>query len=121
MNKIKYQKNELLVDLADNIIAKTIFPTSHHAALRAGFAGYPPNPRWNVSKFKAWKIGKQWQEDFKQGKMMIHPQNKILILTSEYEEEKTKQNELFSKECFKFSVWAKQIINIQLPMINNQQ
>lgn len=72
----------ILVDLAENVLVHTIIPQDSHAALRSGFAGYPANPRWNVTKFRAWKTGRQWREALAQGKMIVRSTDSVLVLAS---------------------------------------
>ena len=52
----------MVVDLTDKVMLRTAIAQENHAALRSGFAGYPPNPRWNAIKFRAWKMGRQLRE-----------------------------------------------------------
>lgn len=117
LRNIQDQQDHLLVDLADNIVAQTTIPITHHAALRAGFAGYPANPRWNVTKFQAWKMGQKWQEALKKGDMIIRSQDKMLVSNNKGQE--IIKEESRSTECFKFSAWAKQLVSHQLSIINN--
>lgn len=114
--KLNHQQDHLLVDLGDQIFAKTTIPITHHAALRAGFAGYTPNPRWNVTKFQAWKTGQKWQQALQKGEMIIRPQDQMLVFKSEQEKQSIDQP--ISTDCFKFSVWAKQLITNQFSVIS---
>jgi len=116
LGNLNHQQDHLLVDLGDQIKAKTTIPITHHAALRAGFAGYPPNPRWNVTKFQAWKTGQRWQHALQIGDMIIRSQDQMLVFNNEQEKQSTDQP--ISTNCFKFSVWAKQLITNQLSFIS---
>jgi hypothetical protein len=119
LHKTKNQQDHLLiVDLADNIMAQTTIPIAHHAALRAGFAGYPPNPRWNVSKFQAWKTGQKWQEALQKGEMIIRTHDQMLVEKTEQEQKKLEEQA--PKECLKFSAWAKQLVTQKFSLIINQ-
>jgi hypothetical protein len=118
LHKTTHQQDHLYVDLAENIVAQTTIPITHHPALRAGFAGYPSNPRWSVTKFQAWKTGQKWQEALQKGEMVIRSQDKMLVSKHELSEIIKEDN--LSTECFKFSVWAKQLISNQLSLISNQ-
>ncbi len=117
LHNIKDQQDHLLVDLAENIVAQTTIPITHHAALRAGFAGYPVNPRWCVTKFQAWKTGQKWQEALQKGEMIIRSQDQMLV--SNNQEQEIRKEESRSTECFKFSVWAKQLVSHQLSIISH--
>lgn len=72
-------RNEIIVDLTEKVFIRTIIPKESHAALRSGFAGYPPNPRWNVTKYHAWKKGCQWRENLNKGKMRVRTQDCMLV------------------------------------------
>ena len=105
------ERNPMVVELAENISVMTIISKENHAALRAGFAGYPANPRWNVSKFSAWKTGKQWREALECGKMSVSPIDSMLI-SSEEQKPATNHPEISSKsEIFNFSVLGKQLLS----------
>ncbi|MEO0407261.1 MAG: hypothetical protein AAF289_07925 [Cyanobacteria bacterium P01_A01_bin.135] len=59
-----------LVELDENTLVNTALPASHHAALRAGFAGYTANPRWSATKFRAWQVGRQWRQALYRGELV---------------------------------------------------
>jgi hypothetical protein len=54
-------------------------------ALRAGFAGYTANPRWNAVKFHAWKTGRQWRQAYSQGTMVVRSTDSLLVPVEEAE------------------------------------
>ncbi|ACK69787.1 conserved hypothetical protein [Gloeothece citriformis PCC 7424] len=92
--------NPVVVDLTDNILLHTDIAVENHAALRSGFAGYPANPRWNVSKFHAWKTGRQLREALAQGQMVVRSTDSMLIpisLAQEKPPEKPKPNPVWSQ------------------------
>ncbi|MGF1512728.1 MAG: hypothetical protein ACFB5Z_03400 [Elainellaceae cyanobacterium] len=68
-----------LVELDENTFVNTSIPISHHAALRAGFAGYTANPRWTVTKFRAWRVGRTWRKALRQGDMVIRADDNVLV------------------------------------------
>lgn len=80
MLKTLKQEQAPVVKLSSDICVRTTIPESHYPALRSGFEGYPPNPRWNVSKFRAWKTGQQWRNALKQGKMKVR-RDRMLVST----------------------------------------
>jgi hypothetical protein len=73
----------MLVDLAEDIWVCTEIPKENHAALRAGFAGYPMNPRWSVTKFRAWKTGREWREALAKGEMVVRSADSMLVPVSD--------------------------------------
>lgn len=62
MTKTTQPSNMMVVELAKGVKVKTAIAIPNHAALRSGFAGYPMNPRWGASKYRAWKTGRQLRE-----------------------------------------------------------
>ncbi len=60
-----------VVELRPGVQAETHLPPQCHSALRAGFAGYSPNPRWSHAKLQAWRLGKQWRNDLAQGDRVV--------------------------------------------------
>ncbi|MBD2577457.1 hypothetical protein [Oscillatoria sp. FACHB-1406] len=58
-----------VVELSEGVAVRTNIKSSYLPALRAGFAGYPLNPRWGGAKIVAWKIGQQWRIEFKRGNL----------------------------------------------------
>lgn len=109
MSKTLHQCNLMVVDLTDNLSVHTVIPRENHAALRAGFSGYPANPRWNTSKYRAWKIGAGWRESLAQGEMTIRDSMLVATLTENSSPpesssvEKTKPLSL----SLKFPFWSK--------------
>jgi hypothetical protein len=71
--------NPEVVDLTESIMLRTAIARENHAALRSGFAGYPPNPRWNVTKFRAWKTGRQLKEALEHGEMVVRSTDCMLV------------------------------------------
>ncbi|NBD15016.1 MAG: hypothetical protein GVY04_02375 [Cyanobacteria bacterium] len=74
------QQPTAIVELSKNISVRTTMPESNYPALRSGFEGYPPNPRWTVSKYRAWKTGQQWRNALQRGEMVI--QRDQLLVTA---------------------------------------
>jgi hypothetical protein len=72
-------RNLNVVDLSDKVSIRTSILQEHHPAMRCGFAGYPANPRWNVSKYQAWKTGRQLREALSQGLMVVRQSDSLLI------------------------------------------
>jgi hypothetical protein len=72
-----------VVDLSEDVLLSTKIPYENHAALRSGFAGYLPNPRWSVTKFRAWRTGRQLREALARGEMTIRASDRMLIPTKE--------------------------------------
>jgi hypothetical protein len=75
--------NPTVVDLSEDVLLNTTISQENHAALRAGFAGYLPNPRWSVTKFRAWRTGRQLREALARGEMTIRASDRMLIPTQE--------------------------------------
>lgn len=78
------QGKTAIVDLSQNVSVETTMPESNYPALRSGFHGYPPNPRWNGSKYRAWKIGQQWRNAFQKGEMVVR-RDRILVTAKQPE------------------------------------
>jgi len=68
-----------IVELSKNVSVRTTIPESNYPALRSGFEGYPPNPRWTVSKYRAWKTGQQWRNALQRGEMVIR-RDQLLVM-----------------------------------------
>lgn len=110
----------MMVELAENILVHAPVPSNSHAALRSGFAGYPANPRWSATKFRAWKTGRQLREALVRGDMVVRPTDLRLIPTptTQQEEEilatETEQENKFkdspNSRNFRFPVWAKRVL-----------
>ena len=65
------QSDWMIVELNPDVHVKTPLPPQCHSALRAGFAGYSTNPRWNVAKLRAWRLGRQWREALAAEQMVV--------------------------------------------------
>jgi len=68
-----------LVELDEDTLVNTSIPISHHAALRAGFAGYTANPRWSATKFQAWQVGRTWRQALRRGEMTVRDGDRVLV------------------------------------------
>lgn len=77
------QHNPIVVDLTDKVLLRTAIAQENHAALRSGFAGYPPNPRWSVTKFRAWKTGRQLRNALEHGEMVVRTTDSMLVSAKE--------------------------------------
>lgn len=87
---VKMRKNNLMVvELTEKVWIYTEIPLENHAALRSGFAGYPANPRWNVTKYLAWKQGCQWREELSQGILVVSQSDSQLISVTETQQTST--------------------------------
>ena len=73
-------------------------------ALRAGFVGFPTNPRWNAVKFHAWKVGRQWRNDLDTGELKVRTSDSILVHRDE-EEPPGKPECSLTKTVQKFGIW----------------
>lgn len=99
--------NEIIVDLTEKVFVRTIIPKENHAALRSGFAGYPVNPRWNIHKYHAWKIGCQWRDDLNNGKMVVRNEDSMLIPIADLQvKEKKSYQKIPSPRFSLFPKWA---------------
>ncbi|MFW6358617.1 MAG: hypothetical protein ACOC0N_05300 [Chroococcales cyanobacterium] len=101
------QQHHYIVDLADGVFTRTSLPSDSHAALRAGFAGYPSNPRWSASKFRAWKTGRQWRKALANQEMVIRSSDSMLI-PAIAEAEDSPQIASISQR-FPLKTWVKQL------------
>lgn len=99
LKKTEY-RSPMVVDLTESIWLCTAMPQENHAALRSGFAGCPANPRWNVTKYQAWKVGRQLREALKQGEMVVRSSDRMLIPVKELE--KSSDEEVRSKGWIPF-------------------
>ncbi|WP_080570058.1 hypothetical protein [Anaplasma marginale] len=79
MVESKKSQNPVVVDLAKDILVSTNIPKVNHAALRSGFAGYPPNPRWNTAKYLAWKTGSKLRKALAEGQMRVRSRDCMLV------------------------------------------
>ncbi|AFZ34878.1 hypothetical protein Sta7437_1311 [Stanieria cyanosphaera PCC 7437] len=85
MLKTVKHDNLMVVNLTENVSVSTKILKENHAALRSGFVGCPPNPRWNATKFCAWRTGRQWRTALAQGTMMVRAEDCMLVQASEKE------------------------------------
>lgn len=83
MTNAPKNRNLMVVELDKGVRVCTPIPSQNHAALRSGFAGYTANPRWNASKFRAWRIGRQWRDAVNTGKMTVRQDDSMLVPASE--------------------------------------
>ena len=60
-------------------MAATNITQENQAALRSGFVGLPPNPRWSTTKFCAWRTGRHWREALAKGKMRVRKTDSMLV------------------------------------------
>lgn len=98
-----------VIELTKGVFVNTIISQDSHPALRSGFAGYPANPRWNVIKYRAWKLGRQWREQMNQGTMVIRKSDSMLVPISEQSLEQPLQPIPKPKSEF-LPMWARQLI-----------
>lgn len=102
----------MVVDLTETILVRTAIPQDSHAALRSGFAGYPVNPRWNGTKFRAWKTGRQWRQALTQGKMIVRTTDCMLVPTTAETEDSPPETP-HSLNCYSLPLWTQQQISYQ--------
>jgi hypothetical protein len=105
MLKTIKHRSPRVVDLAENILLHTAIAQENHAALRSGFAGYQPNPRWNVTKFRAWKTGRQLREALKHGEMIVRSTDCMLV--SVKDQGNSSDEEVRSTQWINFSLQKK--------------
>jgi len=89
-------RNPILVDLTEQVSARTTIPQDNHPALRSGFAGFPPNPRWNLTKYRAWKVGCQWRSALTKGEMVVRSTDSMLVVAAGQDQSATVQQVLIS-------------------------
>ncbi|MGJ3251691.1 MAG: hypothetical protein ACFE0J_11235 [Elainellaceae cyanobacterium] len=87
MTKAPKNRNLTVVELNEDVLARTPISIENHAALRSGFAGYTANPRWNASKFRAWRIGRQWRNALNNGEMVVRESDSMLVPVDEGDQE----------------------------------
>jgi hypothetical protein len=85
VSRVTNCNNLIKADLTEKVSVFTNISIENHAALRAGFSGFPTNPRWNVSKFRAWKTGRQWRNALACGQMMVRSKDSMLVTATEKE------------------------------------
>jgi hypothetical protein len=78
-----HDTHSTIAELTPGVYIRTSISAVNHAALRAGFAGYTVNPRWNASKFHAWKTGRQWRNALNSQEMVIRETDSMLVRASE--------------------------------------
>ncbi len=84
---LEQDKNkEKVVKLGESVLARTQLKDAYIPALRAGFAGYPVNPRWSGVKFYAWKKGRQWRQALSRGEMVVRSRDSMLVAIDEVPE-----------------------------------
>jgi len=108
MNRALKEYDLMVIDLTEDVFVNTSLPSVNHAALRSGFVGYPINPRWNVTKYQAWRTGRQLREALARGEMMVRSTDSMLVPVTA--QQKSKEN-LPTTKSFPFPVWAKQVLN----------
>ncbi|MGB3533362.1 MAG: hypothetical protein WBA13_07580 [Microcoleaceae cyanobacterium] len=114
---VKLQQNHSKkVQLSENVIVLTPLDESCIPALRAGFAGYTANPRWNAVKFHAWKIGRQWRQAYAEGTMVVRSTDGLLVPVEEAESIPPQQSTTQSTNSLK---WY-QRISVPLSSRNHQ-
>jgi hypothetical protein len=115
---VKLQQNHSKkVQLNENVMVLTPLDENCIPALRAGFAGYTANPRWNAVKFHAWKMGRQWRLACAQGTMVVRSTDLLLVPIEEAENIPQPQETTQSTDSPK---WYKRI-SFPLSSRNHQQ
>jgi hypothetical protein len=79
----KEKGNFMVVDLAEGVLVGSLMPKDNLPALRSGFAGYPANPRWNIIKYRAWKMGRQLRHSLDEGDLVVRSTDLMLIPATE--------------------------------------
>ena len=95
-------QNFLVVDLNKDVLVSTKISKQNHAALRSGFAGYPPNPQWSTAKYLAWKTGSRLRKALAEGEMTVRSQDRMLVPVG-MQEEKPEKESSHSKFFFLFA------------------
>mgnify|MGYP006421661551 CR=1 FL=1 len=86
---VNQQRTCKVVDLRENVLVTTSLPNASIPALRSGFAGYPANPRWSAIKFHAWKVGRQWRQEWKKGNLVVRASDSMLVTPAEDDTQQT--------------------------------
>ena len=86
MGQALKHRHARVIELTEGVWVNTTIASEQHSALRSGFAGYPSNPRWNVTKFYAWKTGRQWRKALSQGEMVVRTVDSMLVTKEETED-----------------------------------
>lgn len=89
-----HDTHSTIAELTPGVFVRTSISVVNHAALRAGFAGYTVNPRWNASKFHAWKTGRQWRNALDSQEMVIRKADAMLVCASEGSSNPTEPTEV---------------------------
>jgi hypothetical protein len=103
-------RNPVSVQLEEDIVFKTTIPQEQHAALRAGFIGYPVNPRWNVDKYCAWKTGCQLRNDFQKGILVVRQSDSCLIPVAEVKARSYPNHKRLDGLIRPISTWTQNIL-----------
>jgi hypothetical protein len=109
VSRLQNTNNLIKAELTEKVSVFTNISIENHAALRAGFSGFPANPRWNISKFRAWKTGRQWRNALACGQMMVRSNDSMLVTATEKEsQEEPPSSSLSSKsiisKSFQFAI-----------------
>ncbi|MBS0015169.1 MAG: hypothetical protein KFF72_02145 [Arthrospira sp. SH-MAG29] len=92
------------IQLTEGVLVSTPIEEFCIPALRAGFSGYPVNPRWSGVKFHAWKIGRQMREDLSKGILVVRTADSMLVLAeNEANQETTETPSTSQKSGLMFS------------------
>ncbi|WP_413161052.1 hypothetical protein ACL6C3_21330 [Capilliphycus salinus ALCB114379] len=68
-----------IVELSKGIKIYTDIGEQNIMLLRLGFAGYPVNLNWSLSKLLAWRQGYQLREYLLTGKMIVRETDSMLV------------------------------------------
>ncbi|WP_204105310.1 MULTISPECIES: hypothetical protein [Spirulina sp. CCY15215] len=93
-----------VIELSDTVKIETNIADIYLPALRAGFVGFPTNPRWSAIKFHAWKVGRQWRNGLNTGELKVRVSDSILVHRDE-EEPPGKPEHSLEETVEKFSLW----------------
>lgn len=85
MLPIKKQPTFNTIELVSGVSVQTSLPPDQVPALRAGFMGYPHNPRWTARKYHAWKTGCQWRTELAMGDKVVRDRDSLLVNAAELE------------------------------------
>ncbi len=79
MERVLEHRDDAVIELTQGVLVRTLIPRENHSALRSGFVGYPANPRWSVTKFRAWRQGRQWREALARQEMKVRASDGMLV------------------------------------------
>lgn len=99
----KSKQQTFVVDLTEGIYVRTPIPSENHPALRSGFAGYPLNPRWNTTKYRAWKTGRQWRTLLAKEEIVVRPSDSMLVPRASLQEQESANPRQSYPEQVRFS------------------